>query len=131
MTFYQVTAPCVVHIPTVTAAGPALGTFYKDAVLPDGVPQDKLDHLLANGMIRAVDEPGSEPEAESEAGQDPAQGGQDPAESPPGDGVPTVNSRSSKADLIAYGVANGDGTPEALAELTRDQLLGRYVRQQQ
>ncbi|MFD1547011.1 hypothetical protein [Nonomuraea guangzhouensis] len=123
MTRYQVTAPCVVHVPAMTPSGPALGTYYQGAILPDGVPQEKLDHLLNSGMIRALDEP------------KPASGGEreEPAEKSDGasddPAPPSVNSASRKADLIDYGIAHG-GDRDELETLTRDQLLDRYVRQQ-
>ena len=115
MTRYQVTAPCVVHIPTVSATGPSLGTFYRDAILPEGVPENKIRHLLESGMIAVV------------GGADPAPAKQDgeQVEQP----ATTVNARSSKGDLIEHGVSQGGDRAE-LEALTREELLNRYVRQQ-
>lgn len=120
MTQYQVTASCVTHIPIMAPGGMALGMYYQGAILPDGVPDDRIKHLLNAGMIAAV----GEAEPEPEGGQEPGGGG--------GGGAPqapalSVNSRSSKADLVAHGIAQG-GTPADLEQLTRDQLLERYVR---
>lgn len=114
MTRYQVTAPCVVHVPAMTPSGPALGTYYQDAILPEGVPENKIRHLLDAGMIAAV------------GGADPAPTRPDSeqAERP----ATTVNARSSKGDLIEHGVAQGGDRAE-LEDLTREQLLDRYVRQ--
>lgn len=104
---YQVIAPCIVHIPVATAMGPMLETFYRDAILPSAVPAERIAHLLDSGLIRKVH--GGEPEGE--------------------DGR-TVNSRASKAELVEYGVAVGGDRAE-LEALNREQLLDRYVRQQQ
>ncbi|WP_188188048.1 hypothetical protein [Nonomuraea sp. SYSU D8015] len=124
MAKYQVTAPCVVHIPINTVAGPALGTFYKDAFLPDDVPQEKIDHLLANKMIVEVEE-GGDNEPSSQTPEDVEQASTVQMAEPA-----AVNSRSSKSDLVAYGVSRGASQAE-LDDMTREQLLDRYVRGQQ
>lgn len=51
---YKVTAPCVVHVPVSTSDGPMLGTFYKDAILPSDVPEEKVKHLLDSNLIEEV-----------------------------------------------------------------------------
>lgn len=64
MTQYRVSAPCVTHIPVAAQGGSMLSTFYRDAVLPPGVPDDRIKHLLDSGLIEAVAEPKpAEPES--------------------------------------------------------------------
>ncbi|MFI7125990.1 hypothetical protein ACIBQ1_09870 [Nonomuraea sp. NPDC050153] len=111
MTRYEVTASCVAHIPVMTPGGLVLDMFYKGAILPDGVPAERLNHLVVAGMIRAVDEPGAP--AREQASDDGA--------------PPSVNARSSKGDLVEYGVSQGGDRTE-LESMTREQLLDRYVR---
>lgn len=112
-TEYEVTAACVTHIPASTSAGPMLLTLYRGNRLPGGVPQERIQHLLDGGMIRAVEEPGPEPE---------------PAVEGEGSATPsTVNSRSSKADLVAYGVAQGDDRDE-LEDMTVKELQALYLK---
>lgn len=55
---YRVTAPCITHIPStsyagtgLTRSGVALITLYHGDFLPEGVPADKIRHLLDLGMI--------------------------------------------------------------------------------
>lgn len=108
MTQYRVTAPCVTHIPVAAQGGSMLSTFYQDAVLPPGIPDGRIKHLLDSGLIEAIEE----------------QKAAEPEPTPTG-----VNSRSSKGDLVEHGVAAGDDRAE-LEALNREQLLGRYVRQQ-
>lgn len=97
---YRVTAPCVVHIPVSTSEGPMLGTFYKDALLPEGVPAEKLKHLLDSNLIAEVDEPPAEPK---------------------------LNARTSKGDLVDHAVAQGDMTKEEAEALSLKDLQARYV----
>ncbi|NUW45548.1 hypothetical protein [Nonomuraea rhodomycinica] len=125
MTQYQVVAPCVTHIPVASASGQMLATFYEGAILPAGVPADRVKHLLDSKLIKALDEPKAAVPApvktsSSETEPAPAEGGEHLAK---------VNSRSSKGDLVEYGVAQGGDRAE-LDALTRDELLDRYVRQQ-
>lgn len=51
---YKVTAPCVTNVPASTASGPTLLTFYKDAILPQDVPEARLKHLLDGNLIEEV-----------------------------------------------------------------------------
>lgn len=121
---YKVTAPCVVHIPTVNASGPSLGTFYQHAILPDGVPADKLKHLLDSSMIVEIGEDGAPVEQA--------------AEKPAGDGDPgggkaeagKITARSSKGDLVAYAVTQGLAKEEAEALTVKD-LVARFVKTEQ
>jgi hypothetical protein len=53
---YKVTAECAAHIPVETPEGRMLTTLYKNSVLPEGVPQDRIDHLLSVGAIERTDE---------------------------------------------------------------------------
>lgn len=119
VTQYQVTAACVVHIPAMTASGPALGTFYRDAILPEGVPQDRIDHLLAGGMIRALDVPAEPAPFEVQVGENVGAT----------DGL-TINSRSSKAELVAYGVAQEMNEAELDAMTVKD-LQALFVKSSQ
>lgn len=110
---YEVTGACITHIPVSTSQGPMLVTLYRGAALPADVPEDRIRHLLDSKLIAEVGDAPAEPVEE---------------QVPEGGQAGAVNSRSSKADLVAYGVAQGDGTQEELDALTRDQLLDRYVR---
>jgi hypothetical protein len=107
---YKVTAPCVVNVPVSSEQGAQLSTFYRDALLPEGVPADRVKHLLDSNLIAPVDDDG---EVEEEPG-----GGEQPA---------TVNSRSSKAELVEYGVAQGDDRA-ALEAMTVKELKELYVK---
>ncbi|MER7131252.1 hypothetical protein [Streptosporangium saharense] len=109
---YQVVGACVTDIPTGGPMGPTRITLLTDAFLPPDVPAERIEHLLSVGLIKEVADPAA-PAAEEE-GSEP---------------VKTVTSRSSKQELIDYGVTCGDDRAE-LEALTRDQLLDRYVRQQ-
>ncbi|HVE26571.1 MAG TPA: hypothetical protein VNC22_14260 [Sporichthya sp.] len=110
---YKVTAPCVVHIPVSTSDGPMLSTFYTDAVLPAGVPEEKLKHLLDSNLIEEV---GGKTKAEPKKESD-----EEPETPKP------LDVRSSKADLVAHAVANGMNQEDA-EKLKRDELLDMYVR---
>lgn len=112
---YKVTAPCVVHIPVSSSDGPMLSTFYKDALLPEGVPDDRIKHLLDSNLIEEV---GGKAKAEPKK----------QAKEPDGDDKPKpLDGRSSKPDLVAHAVTQGM-TPEDADGMTRDQLLDMYVR---
>ncbi|MEU9888007.1 hypothetical protein [Sphaerisporangium sp. NPDC051011] len=110
---YRVTGACVTHIP----AGQQLITLYSGNLLPPGVPQDRIDHLLSVRMIEEVESAPAETASPDTAAQEPK--APEPAAK--------VNARSSKPDLVDYGVARGDDRAE-LEALTREQLLGKYVR---
>lgn len=112
---YQVTGACITNIPVSSATGTQLATFYSRNLLPAGVPDERIKHLLSVGLIEEVSD-----DAPELAPSMPVQG-----EAPPA----SVNLRSSKGDLIEYGVANGGDRAE-LDNLTREQLLDRFVRQQ-
>lgn len=116
---YQVVGACVTDIPTGGPMGPTRITLYKDAVLPSDVPAERIEHLLSVKLIKAV---GEAPAAQAEKPATPAgeQGG---------DPKPTVNARSSRAELLDYGVAQGDDREE-LDKLNVKQLQDKYVRQQ-
>jgi hypothetical protein len=101
---YKVTAPCVVNVPVSSEQGAQLTTFYRDALLPEGVPADRVKHLLDSNLIAPVD-------ADGEVEEEPA----------------TVNSRSSKAELVEYGVAQGDDRA-ALEAMTVKELKELYVK---
>lgn len=107
---YQVIGALVTDIPVGTPDGPMRTTLYQDAILPAGVPAERIAHLLDVKLIKKVG--GDEPEAA------------EPEPTPTG-----VNSRSNKGDLVEHGVAQGDDRAE-LEKLTRDDLLAKYVRQQ-
>lgn len=109
---YTVTAACVAHIPVDGPDGRMLAMFYQGAVLPEGVPADRIKHLLDAGLIA---ESGQVSEEEASAR---LTGEELPAK---------VNGRSSKADLVEHAVAQGV-TREEAEGMTRDDLLDRYVR---
>lgn len=118
-TQYKVTGACVTNVPAGTAQGTQLITLYTGQILPADVPADRIKHLLSVKLIEEVG--GSDAPVEQTApAQDSGQAG----------GAKTVNARSSRADLVEHGVAQGDNRSE-LEQLTREQLLARYVRQQQ
>jgi hypothetical protein len=112
---YVVTGACVTHIPVAGSEGTMLVTLYQGAPLPEGVPDDRVKHLLDSNLIAKV---GDEPAAEPAGGQD---GGEQEAPKP-------LDGRSSKADLVAHAVANGMNQEDA-EKLKRDELLDMYVRQ--
>jgi hypothetical protein len=109
---YTVTGACVAHIPVDGPDGRMLAMFYAGAVLPEGVPEGRIQHLLDAGLIAETGQV-SEEEASARLTGEP---------------VPTtVNGRSSKSDLIEHAV--GKGLPREEAEgMSREQILDRYVR---
>lgn len=118
---YQVTAACVVHIPMATATGITLGTLYRGAVFAGDPDSDKIKHLLDSGMIEEV---GKAPTGGG-SGQD-AEPPQTPAAA--GTGSPTVNARSTKAELVEYGIAQA---PEAERNRVRAELENQTVKELQ
>ncbi|GAA3721766.1 hypothetical protein GCM10022224_104010 [Nonomuraea antimicrobica] len=111
-TTYQVVAPCVTNVPVSTGQGTQMATFYTNHLLPPSVPADRIKHLLSLGLIKAV-----EPAEEAKPSE---------AVKAAGPAAPPVTARSSKAELVAHGVARGDDAAE-LEKATREQLLARYV----
>jgi hypothetical protein len=101
---YKVTAPCVVNVPVSSERGAQLTTFYRGALLPAGVPAGRVKHLLDSNLVEQVQ-------------------GATPVEEQPA----TVNSRSSKAELVEYGVAQGDDRA-ALDAMTVKELKELYVK---
>jgi len=141
MTQYKVTAPCLVHVPFNTPQGTQLGTLYAEAILPDGVPQEKVDFWLDAGMIekvggkaaREASEEGGQEVAKSQ-GPDPVQARQPGVEVDPDPDVPppsVLTGRtpppesgpgSGKAAWVDYAVAQGMGRDEAEG-MSRDDLI--------
>lgn len=111
MVQYQVVGACVANVPVDTPQGSQLAMFHQHALLPPGVPADRIAHLLSVGLIKEVGGSGT-PEPKPAAPEQPSG---------------SVNARSSKGDLVEYGVANGGDRAE-LDAMTREQLLDRYVR---
>ncbi|GAA3251653.1 hypothetical protein [Nonomuraea helvata] len=109
---YQVIGACVTNVPVSTSQGTQLSTFYTGQVLPADVPEARIQHLLSVGLIKELES------------TEPAEA----AAAPSGEPEPAVTARSSKPDLVAYGVARGEDRAE-LEKLTRDQLIAKYVRQ--
>jgi hypothetical protein len=138
MTQYVVTAPCLVHVPFDTPQGRQLGTLYADAVLPGGVPEEKIRFWLDAGMIREVKAKALEPvavqgpEVSKSQGPDPAKldnggtlppaGGQDPAKTPEPSAPPESGPGSGKAAWIDYAVARGFTRADAEG-MSRDDLI--------
>lgn len=109
---YTVTAACVTHIPVDGPDGRMLATFYAGATLPEGVPADRIQHLLDAGLIAESGQVSEEEASARLTGEDP----------------PTrLNGRSSKADLVDHAVRQGM-TREEAEGMSRDDLLDRYVR---
>jgi hypothetical protein len=75
---YVVTGACVTHIPVAGSEGTMLVTLYQGAPLPEGVPDDRVKHLLDSNLI---DEVGGSPR-QAEPKQQPARG-RKPAEQKP------------------------------------------------
>lgn len=124
---YVVTGACVTHIPVTDSGGPMLVTLYQGAQLPEGVPEDRIKHLLDNNLIAAEGEDADEALADAWA---PAPAVPDPAVVPAPFAIPErkpVNGRSSKADLVDHAVDQGMDRDEADA-MSREDLLDRYVR---
>ncbi|MFI7468140.1 hypothetical protein [Nonomuraea sp. NPDC049646] len=120
---YRVVGACVTNLPVSTAQGTQLATFYTGSILPEAVPADRVKHLLSVGLIEEV--PG-EAKPTGATPTEPTATGSSQQTQPPD----TVNGRSSKGDLVEYGVARGANRDE-LDNMTREQLLERYVRTQQ
>jgi hypothetical protein len=73
MTEYQVVAEMASHVEVLVVGGvKEIHTFYKGAVLPDGVPTARVEHLLSVGVIAPVGEVPLAPNAAVK--QDPATG---------------------------------------------------------
>lgn len=69
---YQVVAEMAAHVEVQELGGASLQTFYKGAVLPDGVPAARIKDLLDKGVIAVEGEVPLAPNAAVE--QDPARG---------------------------------------------------------
>lgn len=52
---YQVCGAYVTHIEVDSESGTRLTDLNHGAILPEGVPQDRIDHLLSVGLIEEVD----------------------------------------------------------------------------
>jgi len=114
---YQVVGACVTGIPTGGPMGPTRITLYQDAILPSDVPAERIAHLLSVKLIKEIG--GSGKAAEQPAPQAPT--GEQSGE------TKSVNARSSKAELVDYGVAQG-GNRDELEALTLKDLQARYVK---
>ncbi|MGC5012521.1 hypothetical protein ACLQ2R_17295 [Streptosporangium sp. DT93] len=112
---YQVIGALVTNVPIDTPNGATLGMFHQHAILPPGVPDDRIKHLLSVGLIKEVG--GSAKTAEQPAAPDSGQTGE----------AKTVNARSSKAELVDHGVAQG-GRRDELDALTLKELQTRYLK---
>jgi hypothetical protein len=126
-TKYVVTGACVTHIPVAGPGGSMLETFYQGALLPAGVPDDRIKHLLDNNLIAAEGEDADEALADAYA---PASEPVNPAVVPPPFELPErrpVNGRSSRADLVEHAVQQGMDREEAEG-MSREELRDRYVR---
>jgi hypothetical protein len=132
---YRVTAACVVHVPVVTQAGPALGTLYRDAVFTADPDSEKVAHLLGSGMVEEIGDDGqlvaSGPPAPAKASAAKASAAKAETGQGAGSGsqAPQVTARSTKAELVDHAVAQGVDRGEA-EKLTVKELQERYVRQQ-
>jgi hypothetical protein len=118
---YVVTGACVTHVPVDGPEGKTLVTLYQNTPLPEGVPEDRIQHLLDNNLIA---EAGSD-EAEERIAEAFAPNNAEPPQVPAAG--KTVNGRSSKTDLVEHAVSQGM-TREEAEGMTRDDLLDRYVR---
>jgi hypothetical protein len=143
---YRVTAPYVVAKVN-TQQGPQMAGLHTGSLVPPEVSPEWIAHHLRKKMIEEVPAPTVRAEKAVRA---PAGGADDPpggqGQTPPagqdaepstvtvkpdpgaGEGTgKAVNARSTKADLVDHGVAQGADRAELEAQ-TRDQLLDRYVR---
>lgn len=95
----------------------------KGDMLPDWVSEFTVFVLSTSGAVKVVEtaDPTLVPEDELPA---PVRLAEHPTPPPP---AQQVNARSSKGDLVEYGVAQG-GDRDELDAMTREQLLDRYVR---
>ncbi|GAA2990777.1 hypothetical protein [Streptosporangium longisporum] len=112
---YQVIGALVTNVPIDTPNGAALSMFHQHAILPPGVPDDRIKHLLSVGLIKEV---GGAPEPAPAETKTPAQEQEQKS---------AVNARSSKAELVDYGVAQG-GRRDELEQLNLKELQGRYLK---
>lgn len=127
MKTYIVTGACVTHIPVAGPDGKMLVTLYQGAPLPEGVPDDRIRHLLDSNLIAV--EGGDADEALAEA-YAPAPEPPNPAVIPaPFDpmSVKPLDGRSSKQDLVEHAVRQGMSREEAEG-MTRKDLADKYVR---
>jgi hypothetical protein len=72
MTEYQVIAEMAAHVEVQEPGGTSVQTFYKGAMVPDGVPAERIKGLLDRGIIAKVGEVPIAPNAA--VAQDPARG---------------------------------------------------------
>lgn len=110
---FQVTGPCVTNVPVAGVQGTQLATFYAGHVLPADVPADRIKHLLSVGLIEEVGGGAAKPV--------------DTPVSEGGDAPAAVNARSSKGDLVAFGVAQGGDRAE-LDGKTVKELQALYLK---
>lgn len=119
---YEVIGPYVAQVPVDGPTGTILTDFNYGAILPAGVPADRIEHLVDVGLVRERGSAGT-----------PSSG--DPQTMP---GVPAPTGEQagaeitakpgksgSKADWKAYAVAQGMAEAEAEG-MTRDELAERY-----
>jgi hypothetical protein len=111
---FRVTGPCLANVPTSGPLGEIRRTLYRDALF-DG---DQVDgELLALWERRGLAEPVEAPAAKQSAAPKAD------------DNPPAVTAKSTKAELVEYGVAKGDDRAE-LEKLKVDELRDRYVPKQ-
>jgi len=112
---YQVIGALVANVPIDGPNGSTLAMFHQDAILPPSVPADRIKHLLS---VKLIEEVGGSKESAAPAEQKPPASDQKPT---------TVNARSSKAELVDYGVAQGGDRAE-LDALTLKELQARFLK---
>lgn len=135
MTQYRVKAPCLVHVPFNTPQGKQLGTLYAEALLPDGVPEEKIRFWLDGGMIEEIKaaEPDPGPEVAKSQGPEPvkfdkggtlppANGTETPDGGPAPTPPPTSGQGASKAAWVDYAVDRGFEREQAEG-MSRDDLI--------
>ena len=111
-THYKVIGACVTNVPATTANGTQLMTLYTGQLLP----ADRIKHLLS---VKLIEEVGGANSPAEESSSPPPGGDQG--------GGKAVNARSSKAELVEFGVAQGGDRAE-LDALTHKDLQARFLK---
>lgn len=121
---YRVTGPYVIA-KTMTRDGLRMVGLGEGALVPDDASQEWLKHHLRMKLIEKVEQVEAVSPAPTRNEQPPAPP-KEPDE-PPASAPENVNYRSSKAELIAYGVARGDDRA-TLEEMTVKELQALYLK---
>lgn len=129
MRMWRVTAQCLANVPTSGPLGDIRQTFYRGSLFDaELVDKELLELWQRRGLAEPVDQtpnaPAAPPEPTPTVPSTPPVGAAAVQTPPP---TASVTYRSSKDDLVTYGVAQGDDEAELRAMTVKD-LQARYLK---